>query len=534
MPKRLLPVVPHQFVVEQVVTCVDRVTVVCRTRNVAARCPACREASTRMHSHYRRRLDDLPSQGLPVTICLQVRRLRCTNQRCAQRIFAERPGDAVLAHARKTVRLLDIQRSVGLALGGEAGARLSDRLSMPVSADTMLRIVRARKQSRPTPRVLGVDDWAWRRGCRYGTVLVDLEARHVVDLLPDRDGDTLAAWLKAHPGVEIIARDRAGSYARGAREGAPEARQVADRWHMLRNCSDTLLDVVEKQYRLVREIGRSLAYAKPDKMIALDERSATPGITKAALEQQRESRHRRQAMFDRVVTLRAQGWNVSAIARETGLDRKTIRQWLVSKHPGLWQRPSRNPAEAFDAFVRQRWDEGCRNATQLFREVAELGYRGDARSFRRWIKIRLRDEIAATPGASRKVRLDWKPPSPRQAMRLLTSPTNAMAPMDRQFVDTLRTTCPVVATAADLANRFHLLLVERDIDALDPWLAEAATSSLASFARGLLRDLDAVRAALVLPWSTGPVEGRINKIKLIKRSMYGRAGLDLLRARVMA
>jgi transposase len=163
-----------------------------------------------------------------------------------------------------------------------------------------------------------------------------------------------------------------------------------------------------------------------------------------------------------------------------------------------------------------------------------MGYHGDAHGFRHWVRIRLRDGVAASSGACRKVRLDWKPPSPRQALRLLVSSIDTMPPLDRQFVASLRSACPEVATAADLAQRFHALLGGRDIDALDPWLAEAATGSLAPFARGLLRDIDAVRAALTLPWSTGPVEGKINKLKLIKRSMYGRAGLDLLRARIMA
>ena len=184
--------------------------------------------------------------------------------------------------------------------------------------------------------------------------------------------------------------------------------------------------------------------------------------------------------------------------------------------------------------IRRPLDEGCRNATQLFREVGETGYDGDARSFGRWVKIRLPDGIAATPGRSRKIRWDWKPPSPRRAMCLLVSPADTVAPMDRQFVETLRAASPAIAHAADLAQRFHVMLVGRNIEALDPWLAEAAASSLASFARGVSRDVAAVRAALTLPWSTGPVEGKINKLKFIKRSMYGRAGLDLLRARVMA
>lgn len=467
-----------------------------------------------------------------MVLCVYVRRLRCSNRSCEQRIFAERADDVAARHARRTLRVRDIQRSVGLALGGEAGARLIERLSMRVSADTMLRIVRADRQvHQRAPRVLGIDDWAWRKGQRYGTVLVDLEANQVVDLLPDRECETLAAWLKSHPGAEIIARDRAGSYAKGAREGAPLARQVADRWHMLRNCSDALLCVLEKRYKLVREVGRSLANdACSDRP---REQSATVGMSGAALDHQRRSRARRNMMFDAVVSLRDKGWTISAIAHETGRDPKTIRQWLRNKQPGTWERASRHPAIAFETYLVSRWEEGCRNATQLYREVCGLGYGGGARSFRRWIKARLRDGLSP-PTAPSIRRPRWKAPSLRQAVRLLTAPSETLCQDDAHFVDAVRAASPIIAEAADLARRFHAILVGREAVEFEPWLADARESAIASFARGLRRDIDAVRAALTLPWSTGPVEGKINKLKLIKRSMYGRAGLDLLRARIMA
>ena len=467
-----------------------------------------------------------------MVLCVHVRRLRCANRRCEQRIFAERAEDVAARHARRTLRVRDIQRSVGLALGGEAGARLIERLSMRVSADTMLRIVRADRQvHQGAPRVLGVDDWAWRKGQCYGTVLVDLEAHQVVDLLPDRESETLAAWLKSHPGAEIIARDRAGSYAKGAREGAPLARQVADRWHMLRNCSDAMLSVVEKRYKLVREAGRSIANdASPDRP---PERPAIIGMSGGALDHQRRSRARRNMMFDAVVGLRDKGWTISAIAHETGRDRKTIRQWLLDKQPGTWERASRHPANAFETYLVTRWEEGCRNATQLYGEVCGFGYRGEVRSFRRWIKARLRDGLS--PPTSPSVRHPrWKAPSSRQAVRLLTTSSEALCQGDARFVAAVRAASPIIAEAADLARRFHAILVGREAAEFELWLAQALGSAIASFARGLRRDIDAVRAALILPWSTGPVEGKINKLKLIKRSMYGRAGLDLLRARIMA
>lgn len=259
MPKRVLPFIPPLLVVENVQQTTNGIAIHCRPRAHVARCPSCGHVSTRLHSRYERRLADLPWQGRLVGIQLRVRRLRCVNRRCRRRIFAESIGDVVAPYGRRTRRLADVQRWVGLGLGGEAGARLIDRLGMRASADTVLRLVRRQSSGLcSAPRILGVDDWSCRKGQRYGTILVDLETHRIVDLLPDRGAATLARWLTDHPGVEVIARDRAGTYALGARDGAPDAPQVADRWHLLRNCSEALLNVLERGHHVVRQVGKSL------------------------------------------------------------------------------------------------------------------------------------------------------------------------------------------------------------------------------------------------------------------------------------
>lgn len=246
----------------------DKLVLMARPKAVTSCCPACGCASRRVHSHYTRRLSDLPWYGRIVEIRLQSRRFRCGDAQCAQQIFTERLPNIVRPKARRTMRLGESQLAIGFAVGGAPGSRLSHKLAMPISGDTLLRMIRAAEFEPAKPlRVVGIDDWAWRKGQRYGTIVCDLERNRIIDLLPNREANTVANWLNRHPGIEIIARDRARFYAEGATRGAPQARQVADRWHLLRNLGDALQAIADRHRR---DIGMAWRRSQPQHQSVCD------------------------------------------------------------------------------------------------------------------------------------------------------------------------------------------------------------------------------------------------------------------------
>ncbi len=544
MSKRVLPLVPADLVVEQVLPTSDHLTVMCRSRIAAPLCPGCGHPSSRRHSSYPRRLADLPWQGRRVQVEVQVRRLRCGQPGCAHRIFAERLPAVAGPYVQRTARLGSLQHHIGLALGGRAGARLAERIGTPVSGATLLRLVRRGAPATPStaPRVLGVDDWAWRRGQRYGTVLVDLERHAVVDLLPDRGADSFAAWLQAHPGVEVIARDRGAAYADGGRRGAPDAVHVADRWHLLENCSAAVLEAVKRNMPALRTAALPAAQSTSNApataavtVVPASDPDALPPMT-SAQRLQWQAWQRRVQVHGEVMRLHQQGVPVRHIARDLALSRNTVRRSVRGEQPEL-HRPRRHSLDPWRAVLERRWAEGCRNGARLWRDLRDAGFKGGMRVVTEWANrqrlLKPERQFGSAPALAME-----HPPRPaaypaRRVARMLTADLPSLAEPDRAYVERLLGLSPALAAARDLAQRFGALVRARSADALTPWLADAGGSELHGFAAGLRQDEQAVHAALTLPWSSGQVEGQVTRLKLVKRQGYGRAKLDLLKARMV-
>lgn len=532
---------------EQVVIEPQAVVFVLRTVAATAPCPECGQLSDRVHSRYRRRLTDLPAQGRAIRVQLLARRFFCPAAGCPRRIFTERLPEIVAVRGRTTARLHDAHCDIGFALGGEAGARLAARLAMPTSPDTLLRRVRkAPLPGRPFVRVLGVDDWAFRKGHRYGTILCDLERRCPVDLLPERSAEALCDWLKGHPEVEIISRDRGDDYIRGATAGAPQAVQIADRWHLLKNLRDALKGAVDRHHVDVQAAAQA-AISGPQ-VVPPANAAATAGELPAPVapppsaraERQQVRRQRRERLYDQVQALHREGLSGRAIAEQLGIHRSTVKRFVeAGTFPGRAGRRYARRTDRFADHLKRRRAEGCRNAAQLFEELKAQGFGGSYYSVRRQLAAWRRADPGAgegggagaipSPGIGR--------PSARRVSWLILKDENDREVEEQAFLDRLHERCPELRAAGDIARRFAEMVQARQEGAWDGWLAQAtaadAAKELRSFAEGLQKDETAVRAALRLEWSNGQVEGQVNRLKLIKRQMFGRANFDLLRKRVL-
>ncbi len=524
-----------------------QITLRVQSTQTNAPCPLCATPARRIHSDYGRTLADLPWAQYRVCLQLRVRKWFCRNRSCHRRIFTERLPTIAAPWARRTLRLAQRLVTLGVALGGTAGVRLGHAWDLAVSRNTLLRGLRRQSTpSFPTPTVLGVDDFALRKRHTYGTILVDLERRQPVALLPDRTAATFAQWLQEHPGVAVIARDRSTAYAEGARQGASEAIQVADRFHLLQNLREALDQVFITHSPIldaVNETMRQQPVPLPDGAMAVP--VPPHDIPLPAQQRAAQRQARRQALHTQVWALHHQGWTAPAIAQHLGMSLRTVQRDLQrATFTGRKQRSDRGDSvlNPYKGSLLERWNAGCRTAARLFRDLQQQGYAGSYALVAAYAR-RLRQAQGLAPGQRcprrplpRVAEPVCPPLTPRRATWLVLRRATKRTEAETQQLTQLHAQAAEVAEAIDLAQDFLQLVRQRQPEHFDAWLERASTSALEAvqrFASGLRDDYAAVTAGMTLPWSTSPVEGHINRLKMVKRQMFGRAHLDLLSRRFL-
>jgi transposase len=514
-------------------------------------CPRCQTASASLHSHYRRTFTDLPWGSYRVIVHALVRRFRCRVPTCPRRVFTERLPLLLEPWARRTARVREWIQVVGMAAGGEGGSRLLGRHGLPTSPATVLRLIRrVTTPAPPAPVVIGVDDFALRRGRTYGTIIVDLERHQPIDLLADRSAATLIAWLQDHPGIEVISRDRSTEYARGATLGTPAAVQVADRWHILKNLREALERTLDRQRSVIAGLDlppldapghRTASEAVPRTSLFPAHRSKSESAA------QEDRRQQRLARYQQVQDLHSQGASIRGIAEQLGLARGTVRRFLHATSFPERARPRRTASilAPYLPYLEQRWREGCQYGLQLWRELQGQGYTGSRKPLAVWARQRRAQPAPSTPlkylptapePARAQPLRPPQPPASRRLVWLFLLPPERLTDEERLAASQLRAASSDLEHAYQLAQAFVHMVRDRDPEAFGPWLAAAGASGvpdLVTFAAGLEQDRPVILAALSLPWSQGQVEGFVNKLKTLKRQMYGRAKLDLLRQRLL-
>ena len=513
-------------------------------------CPLCGRGSSRVHSRYARTVSDLPWHGISVELEVLARRFFCDEASCERKIFCERLPE-VAARARKTVRLEEALLAIALELGGRAGARLALELGIVAARDALLR----RIKGAPLPevgkvRVLGVDDFAFKKGNAYGTILVDLERHKVVDLLPECSQESLANWLRQHPGVEVATRDRSRIYREGIAKGAPQAAQVADRWHLLHGLA---LGLEEFLLRKRPALGRAAALGTSGEEERLpgsiDEGDVSTlpvrlGRPYGSVEGPAHKRHERLVeRWKDIRRLHLAGASVKDIAEWVGTSQSTVYRFRElaepPPRPGFKRRAS--VLDPYLPYLLGRWNEGCRSAKRLHQEIREMGYRHSVDTVNR-----LLSSFRHTEGQGKKLPLAPRAkrgsmagatPTAKNVAALFMRREEMLSEEQKEYLQRLCASDRALADARRLTQDFAGMVRNVEGDKLDGWLAEAKASeahAMKKFAVSLEKDLSAVRAGLTERWSNGPVEGLVNKLKLVKRQGYGRAGFGLLRARVLA
>jgi len=537
------------LIIEQI-SVADAVTIMVHAASATASCPCCGTISQRVHSHYTRTLHDLPASGRTVRLNVRVRRFLCQESTCQRRIFAERFPSLTLPRVKFTLRLQEALKEMGFEQGGEAGARLGKKLGYPGSADTILRLVKQDLLPTPSsPRVVGIDDWSWKRGLRYGTLICDLENNRPIDVLADRSVQTVSAWFEKRPSVEIVSRDRSSEYAAAISKGAPQALQVADLWHIGKNLSESVQTLLA---RCRAEIRRGLQMQtepvqEPEVTEPVLEEERPPARSYSVKLAQEGRRAQKLDQYEQVIELHQQGAKAADIASRIGIGERTVYRWLAhGSFPEAKQR-RRRPSliDPYERYVLNWWQQGHRNGLQLYRELKAQGYKGSPKAMYNYLATEpspQSEESKSPPSKPQKPKRVPPPPAPlenfsaRRATWLFVCQPDELDETQQKELALIRAASPSAEAAYDLAQAFMHMIRDHTGNLLENWLSlveESALPEFKSFAKGIQQDKAAVLAGLTLPWSNGPVEGHVNRLKLIKRSMYGRAKLRLLRQRVL-
>lgn len=521
----------------------DRLTISVVSTQGSACCPLCSSSATRVHSHYTRAIADLPCAGQQVRLLLSVRKFFCEVTTCTRKIFVERVAPFIEPWARVTARQYQSVQVIGLATGGMLGARLTDQLGIQTCWMTIIR----RMMALATPPVeyvveLGIDDFAFRRGRKFGSILVDMQSHKVIDLLPDRTKETAAAWMSAHPEIDLVSRDRGGDYAAGAREGAPQAVQIADRFHLYKNLVEAVeltlarcrAEIRKNAYQVVSQEEGSEPLVIDTEFVSVENWKPAPD---ACSERERLNRRaERLDKYEQVVALRLQGLGCTEIAKRVGLTARTIQRWLKEEtFPEAQRRRKRHSCfDPYAAYVLKRWEQGCQNGSQLYREIKEQGYTGQERQVHRFlVPLRKKQRIIQKAEVPHAPLQDF---SAKDAVWLFARDPGELDENKRETVAAICQASETASKTYELIQEFRQLLHTRRGEKLDDWLAKVTASQireLQSFVLGVQRDKAAVVAGLTFLQNNGLVEGKVNKLKLIKRMMYGRAKFPLLRQRVL-
>ena len=509
----------------------DGITLHLHGKRKTAQCPECFKRSDSVHSCRRRRIQHLPCSGQTLWLVFSVRHWYCRNPACSRKIFAESLAPFAGSHQQSSQALQNLQRQLGLIAGGEAGKRAATAVGLRCSADTLLRrLINTPETKQSGAPHVGIDEWAWHRGHCCGMLIVNPDTHRPLVLLPGRDQRTLATWFRKYPEIQVVSRDRSGVYATAAREGAPQARQVADRWHLLKNIGDEPERMMYRYMPLIRLVVRELSLKKsPEPEISV------PVASLRRLERlKQQTRKKRHQRWTEVMALHNKGCSFREISRITGLSRVTVSRWVGSgTFPEMSTRPpKRGLLDPWREWLKEQRECGNYNSGRIWREMVARGVTGSETIVRdavaKWHKgwIPPVTTAARLPSVSRVSR--WLMP-----WRIIRGEENYAF----RFISLMCEKEPELKIAQQLVLEFYRILKTQNKSQLSSWFTrvhESGSAELRCVAAGMEADAAAICEAISSRWSTGVVEGHVNRLKVLIRQMYGRAGLELLRRRVMS